>query len=251
MRKLATVFFIYIFCVAVFSQKLEEPQLLGRWTYGEDPSEFLNHRILDTSYGYLSGNPDGKLVIRLCSSKNFSEAFVTTALNPFQVVGYNSYHRVISPENIYVARSEKCLSQEQVECSEYWFVPSGHKIGYEEKFPIENIYYKNIEIYEFEEINVKKLKAEFDKNISAFIEELKKHPKSEGFIIHNSNNEKMKRNIGNVLDTAKKEGIDIGRIKTLKKPGLDVNEKGKIYFVKDEKKSFPNLAVIEIEKIKL
>lgn len=247
MKSILITFFISIFCINAFSQKLTEPKLLGTWIAGEDASEFMYHRILETSVEYVKDNPDGKLIIRICSPDEFPTAFVKTPLDPLFITSYGFYN-LLTSQRFSIARYSKCLYENKYNSSEYWFVTGGEKIEYDEILPIENFFYKEFEIYEFEETDAKNFKNEFDKNLSAFIEELKKNTKSEGFIIHNSKNKKMKRNIEKVLNAVKRKRINVGRIKTVIKPKLDVSEKGELYLVKDENNSFPNLAVIEIKK---
>jgi len=83
MRKIALISItVLAFCVSVLPQKMTEPKLLGSLLAGEDPSEFLLHTVMETSQYYLQDNPDGKLIIRICSSDDFSTAFVKSVFSP-------------------------------------------------------------------------------------------------------------------------------------------------------------------------
>jgi hypothetical protein len=233
-------------CVSMSAQKLTEPKYLGGWIAGEDSSEFLYHRVLETSLELLKENPDGKLIVRICSSDEFSDAFVKSSLNPLTIANYGFY-QVLTPERVFVARSKNCLFEKKFLQSQYWFVADKIDLEYDEIYSARSIYYKDFEIYEFDAKDRRKLKREFDENLEKFISELKNNPQAEGFIVHNSTNRKMKRHIEKVQSLLRNQSVNLGRIKTVIKVQLEPIESGKLMSVKD-KNSFPTLAVIEIKK---
>lgn len=240
----------------VFAQKLDKPQFLGIWTYGEDPSEFLLHLVMEASQSYLKDNPDGKLIVRMCSSEDFYTAFVKTSQSPFAASNYNRFYIIVPYEKIFVAKSSICREKYQFVHNEYWFVPADNMLEYEEIFPVNKISYENFsigKIYDFkndryEKKSLKTKEKEFAENITKFINELKSNPKTIGLIVHNSKGKKLKRNIEKVKTILEKENINSGRIKTVKDSKLEENKKGKLVLVKDDGDSFPSLITIAVEK---
>lgn len=249
MKYILIVIFIIIFCSSAFPQKLIEPKLLGTWTAGEDSSEFVNHDVLDAALAHLTDNPEGKIFIRICSPDNFSEAFVKAQLSPLALNSLLKYRpeKFESSEKLSVGRYSKCLYQNRFKTSEYWFIPSKNTLENEEVFPVKNIYYKDFNVYESENLSEKQKNEKFTQNLKEFVSELKNNPHSKGFIVHNSKSAAMKRNVGRVFNTIKTEGIDAERIVITINPNLDVNEKNEFFVVKNEGNSYPKLAVLEIK----
>lgn len=254
MKKLfLIVAIIFTISTSALAQKLTEPKLLGTWIAGEDPSEFLLHSVMEYSQSLLEENSEGKLIVRICSLDGFSAAFIKAPLNPLAANRYNQYRLLVPYEKIFIANSSKCMKGTKFIVNQYWFVPDGNTLEYDEIYSVNNISYKNFYVsdYDFSNNKEKSLteqNKEFAENVEEFTSQLKNNPKAEGFIVHCSKNRKMKRNIENVLVIAKKEDINVERIKTIIRPKLDVNEKGKLFSIKDEGNSFPLLGVIEVKK---
>lgn len=234
-------------CISVFAQKLAEPKLLGNWFAGEDPSEFILHLVMEFSQELLKENPEGKLIVRICSSDEFLTAFIKAPLNPLSASQYNRFRLLVPNEKIFIARSSKCLGKGKYIYNQYWFVPAKNTLEYEEIFPVNSISYKNFGVYELENYDKTDLNNEFDENLKNFIGELKSRPNSDGFIIQDSRNRKIKHDIEKVKKLSMKEGVDVARIRTIAKVQLEPRENGKLSLIKD-KNSFPTLAIIEIKK---
>ncbi|MCA1624909.1 MAG: hypothetical protein LC768_11110 [Acidobacteria bacterium] len=245
--------------VAIFSvvsaQKLTEPKLLGNWIAGEDPSEFLLHSVMEYSQTLLEKNPEGKLIVRICSADEFSTAFIKAPLNPLAASQYNQYRLLVPYEKIFIANSSKCLEDRKFVFNEYWFVPAGNTLEYEEIFLVNSINHKNFVVdgYNFtnnklKEKSMEVMNKEFEENIVEFVLELKNNPKTEGFIVHNSKNKRMRRNIEKVNAILKKENISFQRVKTITKVRLYFDRNEKLKPIKDEKTYFPILEAITIKK---
>lgn len=254
MKKIAVILVLLLCSFSASSQKLNEPILLGSFIAGEDPSEFLLHRVMEESERLLEENPEGKLIVRICSSGDFSTAFVKAPLDPVAASRYNLFtKRIIVPyEKMFIANSSKCFEKEKFVYNQYWFVPNDNKIEYDEIFPVESISYKvfYVEDYDYETNKQKTFESqnkEFTKNVSDFINELKNNPKSEGFIVHNSKNKRMKRNIEKVYNILKRENINLQRVRTIIRITLDSDKNGELKPVKDEKQSLPVLKILVIK----
>jgi len=239
----------------VSAQKLTELKHLGNWIAGEDPSEFLLHSVMEYSQTLLEENPEGKLIIRICSANEFSTAFIKAPLNPLAASQYNQYRLLVPYEKIFIANSSKCFEGLKFVFNEYWFVPKENTLEYEEIFPVNSINYKSFVVdnydYTSDELKEKSLQAQnkdYEDNIGEFILELKNNPKTEGFIVHNSKNKRIRRNFEKVNTILKKENIGIQRVKTVIKIRLDFDRNGKLKPVKDKKAYFPALKVITIKK---
>ena len=247
MKRFITLLIIIIaICISASAQKLLEPKLLGNWIAGEDPSEFLLHIVMEYSQRLLEENPEGKLIVRICSSDKFSTAFIKAPLNPLSASQYNQWRLLVPNEKIFIARSSKCLGKDKYIYNQYWFVPDRNTIEYEEIIPVNSISYKEFRSDEYESKSSKQAKDKFAKNVENFLNEVKNNHKTEGFIIHNSKNKRMRRNIEKVISLGKKEGGDLNTIKTVIKTQLYFDENGKSFPVKDEGKSFPLLSTITI-----
>ncbi len=247
--------FILVFCLSVFSQKMTEPELLGSLTYGEDPSEFLLHTVMQRSHYYLEDNPDGKLIIRICSSEDFATAFVRSVFNPLSASNYNGFTRsiIVPYEKIYIAKASKCARKDKVVFTQHWFVPDKNTLETDEMFPVNDISYKAFSVNDYNYKSGKgKSKSEqnkdFKDHIREFVDELKTNPAAQGFIVHNSKNGIMKRNIEKVKSLLNQENISPQRVKIVVKIRLDIDKNEKLMPVRDEKKHFPNLEVLAIKK---
>jgi hypothetical protein len=234
------------------AQKLTEPLYLGNFIAGEDPSEFLLHTVMEQSQSLLEENPEGKLIVRICSSDEFTTAFIKAPLNPLSASQYNQYRLLVPYERIFIARSSKCLGKGRYIFNEYLFVPGESKFEYEEIFPVNDINYKIFVIDEFDysDERVKSINEqnkEFEKRIEDFVNELKNNSVTEGFIVHNSKNKRMKNNIEKVYAILQKENISLQRVKTINKIRLDGDRNFRLKPVK-EKYRFPRLAVITVIK---
>ena len=255
MQKIFILFTLFLgFQSFVAAQKLEEPHLLGVWIAGEDPSEFLLHRVMEYSEALLKDNPEGKLLIRICSSDNFSAAFIKSPLNPLAASNYNRFGRIIVPyEKIYIANSSRCHRQSKFIVNEYWFTHDTNTLEYEEIYSVKNIYNKTFTVddYDFnpnKRRNTTAEKKQFESNVNDFVNELKANPKAEGFIVHNSKNKTMNRNIEKVTLFLQKEKINLRRVKTVVNVLLSSIEDEKLLPIKDEKRYFPDLKILAVEK---
>ena len=69
---------LFVFCIFInplYSQKAEEPRLVGTWTIGyEDYGEFIYHRVEEFRFSYLKDNPNSTMVVRLCSKEKMTVA---------------------------------------------------------------------------------------------------------------------------------------------------------------------------------
>lgn len=250
-----TSILIFTFCLSVLPQKLSEPFLLGNLTYGDDPSEFLLHDVMERSQRFLEENPEGKLVVRICGTDDFSTSFVKATFSPLSASNYNELmKRILVPyEKIFIAKSSKCLGNSQVTFPQYWFFPDKITIENEEMFSIKEISYLTFNVWDYDfETSKKKTfqeqKKEFSANIKEFVEELKNDPKAEGFIVHNSKNVTIKRNIQEVKRILVKEKINSQRVKTFIQVSLTYGRGGKTFPIKDEKETFPSLQILTIKK---
>lgn len=257
MKRLVLIFVLILSCnLPIFSQKLEKPELLGTWIGGEDPSEFLYHMVLETSLGYLKKNPNGKLIVRICSSDDFSTAFIKAPLNPLVIEGYNFYH-LLTPEKIFIARFSDCLFENKYVVNQYWFVPEKNTLEYNEIFPVNNISYKGFSVEDYELGNngytkksKKRKEKEFSENIANFVRELKNNSKTLGFIVHSSKSKKAKRNTEKVITLLEKENISSDRVKTVVKTRLENNSSGKLIMIEDDGNHFPALVTITVKELK-
>ncbi len=159
---------------------------------------------------------------------------------------------------IFIANSSNCLEGRKFVFNEYWFVPTENTLEYEKFFLVNSINYKNfiVDGYDFisnkpKEKSVEVRNKEFEENIAKFVLELKNNPETEGFIVHNSKNKRLRRNIEKGNAILKKEDISLQRVKTIIKVRLDFDRNGKLKPVKDEIAYFPALEVITIKKEKI
>lgn len=237
-------------CFVSFSQKLSEPKLLGNWIGGEDPSEMLIHLVLEASASYLKENPNGNLVVRICSPDEFSTAIVKTTLNPLSIKNFNFYsrHQSIFPsERIFVARSSNCAENVRFAYNQYWFVPKESVLESDEIYSANDIYFNNFYVFEDEEKNVERIT--FEENINKFIKELKDDSKLEGLIVHNSKSKRMKQNIEKVKKRLEAENLNLKRIKIVKAPQPEFDiENEKITLLENDKSSYPRLTTLKINK---
>jgi hypothetical protein len=255
--KKATFVFISVclICSSLNAQKLNEPVLLGSLIAGEDPSEFLLHRVMEWSEEGLKVVPNGKLIARICGFDDFSTAFVKSAFSPLAASNYNIMaKRIIVPfEKIFIAKSSKCTREKDFVFTQYWFVPDKNTLEFDEIYPVSNITYKSFDTYDydFENNKYKNTNVEekqFDENIAGFISELKFNQNAEGFIVYNSKNKTIRRNIEKVKSALRKENININQVKMVVKVRLDVDKNEKLVPIKDEKRYFPDLEVLTIKQ---
>ena len=254
MKRIALIsIFIFVFCSSILPQKLTEPTLLGNWTAGEEPSEFLLHRVMETSQRYLEDNPEGKLIVRICSLDNFSTSFIKAPLNPLSASNYNKYRLLVPYEKIFIANSAKRFEEREFIFNEYWFVPNENTLEYDKIIPVNDISYKSFVVDDYDSDSrkdkaVEEQKKEFAENITEFINELKSNEESEGFIVYYSNTKKIKRNIEKVMALLTKENVSLQRIKTAIRTNLVENKKGKWVQIKDKKETFPSLEILTIKQ---
>jgi len=89
---------------------------------------------------------------------------------------------------------------------------------------------------------------QFAENITEFVAKLKNDPNGQGFIVHNSKNKAIKRNIEKVKARLEKENIGLQRVKIVIKVRMDIDKNAKLVPIKDEKKYFPDLELVTIKK---
>jgi hypothetical protein len=239
---------LFGFCISALPQKLNEPVLFGNLFAGEDPSEFYYHDVGETSDRFLKDNPEGKLVVRICSSDDFLTALIKAPFNPL----WGNYTAFVPDEKIFISKSSKCLDERKFVSNQYWFVPDKITLEYDEIFPVKDIFYKDFDVDDYDFNTNKRLKTsveekEFTENINKFIKELKDNSKAEGFIVHNSKNETMKRNVAKVTKLLEKENISSQRVKTVLKVRLTTDENLKLVPIKDQKRYFPVLEILSIK----
>lgn len=258
MRKVIIIISVlFLFSLTTDAQTLKEPKHLGDWIAGGDASEFLLHSVMEYSQLLLEENPNGKLIIRICSSEDIKTAFVKTSINPLSASDYNKYflHPIVPYENIYISKYSECAGKSGSVYNQYWFVPEKSIFKYDEIVTVNKINYtkESIEEFDYESNKIKRknyklLTKEFEKMTEVFVNNLAANPNSKGFIIHNSKSSKIKKNIKKVVYKLKENGIKPERYEVIKKPTIDWNEKGKAYFERNDKKYFPSFSIIEIKK---
>jgi len=211
------VLLVFLFPSAFYSQELSRPLLLGSWVAGEDPSEFLIHRVLEPSASHFAEDPHGTLVVRICTADDFHRAFVTTSLNPLSVISYNRFRSRIPEDKIFVSRSLACTNKKDSESkSEYWFVPGGKELQHDQIVPICHINSRDFVDFVSDEPGKLLDDQQFDRNVLAFINELKNDQSAKGMIIYSSTNEVMRRNLEKVVTLLTKEGLNARRVETIK-----------------------------------
>jgi hypothetical protein len=182
------IFLTAVFCVCsgLSQERLSAPKLVGTWAGGEDFGEFIWHRTELLGY-YLKQDSGGKIVVRLCSkgdlpfalasSKGFAFSFPTAL-----------YTQDLPLSRAYISRWSGCsLGTEQ-----YWFLPTGTDVKYDEIVPIESIKSSRfIETHHEKPVSCEAEK-EFLQNLNNFIYQLKSDPKARGFIFSNIGTRKIK-----------------------------------------------------------
>jgi hypothetical protein len=197
-----------------FSQKLNEPELVGRWSWGEDFGEFIFHRVQLLNY-YLKENPNGRIVARICSKQRMPVALVSTRGFAFQFLN-DTRSQGVPDEKVYLARTSKCGGN----IEQYWFVPENSNFQYDEIFLADKIPVTRLLIGYYEDAESKAAKKEFANNIKQFIEELKSNPDAQGFIVGVWNNKFVSRNIQKTLQQIKKDKDISRRTKIIRKKGF-------------------------------
>lgn len=170
---------VFLFVSGAFPQTILEPKLVGSWIGGEDFGEFIYHKTEELGR-YLSENPDGKIVAKLCSADAMALALVQSNGFAFR---FPFYARTIGvPESsLYFARSSRCGRRSE----QYWFVPKNQNVVYDEIFPVTKVRVTRLMESYFENPASRTAKEEFESNVSMFVEELEKNPTARGFIIQN------------------------------------------------------------------
>ena len=217
MKKVLFVF-IFTFCLFIdsaYSQKSEEPELVGTWTIGyEDYQEFIFHKVERFALGYLKENPNAKMVARLCSNDKMSVALANSYGFAY---GFPSNAKYFNTpiDRFFFARWSKCADKSE----QYWFVPENSSFEYDEIIAAENVEVKRWLATDYDKPNRQAAEKEFADYLKEFIAELKNNPKTEGFIIRNI---KMKdRKLREALRQIQNEKIDKTRFQILKKQIYD------------------------------
>ena len=251
MRAVLLLITILLFGVLVSAQKLTTPKLLGQLEgNGDDLSEFFAHQIIEPTHFALEENTGGRLIIRVCSADEFTDALVKSPVNPVAEILFGS---LVPTEKIFIAKSSACVKTVGLVFNQYWFVPENSKLEYDEIISASNISYKTIDVddYDNERRKYKRTNIEesrFAENITEFINELKNNPEAKGYIVYNSDNKTMKRNIEKVKALLGKENISLKRVKTLRKIRMTYAENGEIGEIIEEKRYFPFLELVAIKK---
>lgn len=210
------ILFIVPFAVCIFvssasSQNLAEPKLVGTWRLGyEDYGEFIYHKVEEFAFSYLKGNPNAKMVARLCSRNKMSVALVASHGFAFTFPEYAKSLQVPA-DRIFLARWSKCGSKSE----QYWFVPENSSFEYDELVLAERVRVHRLLVGYYDNPVSQPGKREFAKNLKEFIAELKNNPEAEGFIIRNGG--MRNRYLKEALRQLRNEKIDKNRFQILRK----------------------------------
>lgn len=228
-----------LFSSDLYAQESIRAHLLGTWVGGEDPSEFLLHKVIEQSVKYFEENPDGILVVRICSADVFRRAFVKTPLNPLTVVAFDRFRPGIPSGRVFVTSSAVCVNEkDSVPKSEYWFVPKGIELEYDEIVPICQIDSKSFANTPSDEPGKRTDKQQFERNIRGFVAELRNNQAVKGMIVFRASNRAMKRNITSLRSQLNKERLD-DRIEAIEIPrAISMDYKNKV--------KYPNLVTFSI-----
>jgi len=214
MMKKVLFIFLFAFCLFIdsaYSQKSEEPRLVGTWTLGfEDYGEFIYHKVEEFRFSYLKDNPNAKMVARLCSNEKMSVALVSSYGFAFNFPDYGKYLQVPA-DRFFFARWSKCGSKSE----QYWFVPENSKFEYDEMISAEKVQVNRWLGDYYDNPVSQPAENEFAENTKKFIAELKNNPKAEGFIIRNLKMKKSK--LKKALQQIQNEKIDKSRFQILRK----------------------------------
>lgn len=179
-----SIFVIITICFGIslyFAQEeqLTSPKLVGTWSGGDDFDEFIWHRTEALGF-YLKQDPDGKIVVRLCSKSDFPLALVST--NGFAY----SFPNTLSTQEIPISKAYfSTYSQCTPRTEQYWFVPTGMNIKYDKIVPLGRVKVNRfIEDY-YEKPTSQDAENEFLQNMRSFIRVLRDDPIAKGFVISN------------------------------------------------------------------
>lgn len=166
------------FTIISFSQKLTEPKLVGVWKKDfQDFQEFIFHRTEYLKFA-LDEDPKGKVFARICSKNKFPISFIESDGSSPQFPNTTTLLE-IPIEKVFFVRSSKCLDRSE----EYWFIPENKTIEYEEIIRADKIRFTRIIESNFDNYASKEARAEFDKNLTKFVEMMKADDKLQGFLI--------------------------------------------------------------------
>jgi hypothetical protein len=200
------------------AQKGENPVHLGNWTVGGDPDKFYLSDVSQKSADFLRDYPEGKLIVRICSSDDFPTALIKTTLHPFFRRDTEPDSSLIPDRNFYVGRFSTCVLDYDFTYSQYWFIKKADLLVTDELYPAAEIFYEDVA------------------QLNEFIDRLKTDIDLTGYIVHTSENERVQTNVRNAVLKAEEAGIRPERIKTLRKsvPYIDRYKRIKIRDDKNE-----------------
>lgn len=199
----------YSLHITALSQKLTKPELAGRWSYeSEDYAEFA-YRVNNTFDSHLSINPNGRIIVRLCSKSKLPAAILDSS---GFAVGYFQSTKIYNlPEDkVFFATSSKCT----LRTDEYWFVPENTTLDYDEIVLANKVKTEYFTEEYDEKREPQKAKKEFADNTKKFIEKLHNNPKAEGFIIRNQTTKNYY--LQQTLQQIQKQHIDKSRYHIIK-----------------------------------
>lgn len=238
MRKITTIlFFVLTVCTSIFAQGLKKPLHLGDWIAGEDPSEFLLHRVMERTERLLEENPNGRLIVRICSPFEFYGSFVRTTINPLAASNYNQYRLIVPSEKIFIALSPNCRrgsvgsnDSPVFVYNEYWFVPENAEFQYKEIYSVSDIDYRLFE------------------SSREFLAFMKTNQSAVGLVVYSSNNTELRNRVSEMEHKLLKIGTD--RFKSVRKPVYKIGSDGKLMESEDYHQKHPKLITLEIKKKK-
>jgi hypothetical protein len=206
--------FLFVFCLpsnSAYSQKAEEPILVGTWTLGyEDSQEFIFHKVERFALGYLEENPNAKMVARLCSGDKMSVALADSYGFAYNFPNNAKYFNA-PIDRFFFARWSKCADKSE----QYWFVPENSEFEFDEIIAAGKVEVKRWLATDYDNPNRQAAEKEFADYLKEFIAELENSPKAEGYIIRNIN---MKdRKLKEALKQIENEKIHKSRFQILRK----------------------------------
>lgn len=178
MNKLLFIF-LFVFCVfinSVYSQKPNEPELVGTWTIGyEDYQEFIFHKVERFALGYLKENPNAKMVARLCSNDKMSVALADSYGFAYNFPNNAKYFNAPT-DRFFFARWSKCPDKSE----QYWFVPENSRFEFDEIIAADKVEVKRWLAIGYDKSSRQEAEQVFANFLKEFIAELKNNPKAEG-----------------------------------------------------------------------
>jgi hypothetical protein len=188
----AVGFFIFFIFVGTFQTALgqdQKPEFLGHWIPGDDDfGEFIFHKLERFKFVYLEHNPEGKILIVLCSKHELPLALASSAGFGYSVPERAQNYFEITQTKIYFAVDGGC----PVRSEYYWLIPKDLPHKYWKAVSGDKITIKRwIEDYSETPFSIAE-KAEFAQRIESAIAVLKGDPKTSLFVINNLRTSRQK-----------------------------------------------------------